>query len=397
MGLVEGYELMKLTLSQPQLRAGLEVDLKAICEGKKNSAEVLRRQLDIYKQCYDVIIRDISLLDRAVGNRFGSNPQAEAGTAPIFAASVHELFKCPKCRNSSIIVRQKKDNSGSFLSCQAYPACKHAIWLQNSIKNIASLDEKCTSCGGENHKVKIKFAQPHMFSMVDEVAAYSRIEDGFYITCLYCDRNVRDVLHIKTDDVKIIGNVVGVASHSIHQPQVFNSNNNNQHNNNNNISNNNRLGNSGQTRNFGTNSSSNDDNNHQRRNWFNTGNNNDDGDDNRPSGGGGAIANNSRLNDSAKGYQVLNNLPNVFCQCKLIAKKLLCRKEGPNKDRPFYNCTNRQCQFFAWADVALPSNVQIAPSSANSSSGSNGGVTGRRCSVCKNLGHNKRNCPNVQH
>lgn len=52
MGLVEGYEAMELELSQPRLRAQLEVDLKLICEGRKDPQAVLREQIEQYKQCY---------------------------------------------------------------------------------------------------------------------------------------------------------------------------------------------------------------------------------------------------------------------------------------------------------------------------------------------------------
>lgn len=45
MGLVEGYDAMGLSFSKPHLRAGLESDLKDICEGRKQPLEVLQQQV----------------------------------------------------------------------------------------------------------------------------------------------------------------------------------------------------------------------------------------------------------------------------------------------------------------------------------------------------------------
>lgn len=46
MGLVEGYDAMGLSMSKPHLRAGLEADLKAIGEGRKQPQLVLAEQVN---------------------------------------------------------------------------------------------------------------------------------------------------------------------------------------------------------------------------------------------------------------------------------------------------------------------------------------------------------------
>ena len=48
MGLVRGYEDMELQLHTPDLRAGLEADLKDICEEKKRPENVLRQQVCLF-------------------------------------------------------------------------------------------------------------------------------------------------------------------------------------------------------------------------------------------------------------------------------------------------------------------------------------------------------------
>jgi DNA topoisomerase-3 len=457
MGLVEGYELMNLNLAQPQLRAGLEVDLKAICEGTKSAEVVLREQIEIYRECYRKITQQVQQLDLAIGNRFNVQPAANAeANLPALAIS-HELFKCPKCRINSMVVKQKKDNAGSFISCQGYPNCKHVIWLQSNVKSIVSVDEKCTACGGDNHKVEIKFAQAYMLGMVDEVPAYSKINGNVYTTCLYCDSKAREVLHIKPDDVKVLGNVVSAGSRPIVQNAPQNSNptlRNLYNNNNNNNNNNNTSGTSNGYQSRGFSSSASNDTRPsqiQRRGWFN---NDDNDDDDRPSGSGAvAISNgtsNSRnygntssgfgsnsINDSRssqiqrrgwfndddnrsssngnlptnnggsnngmwdkakRNQQLLNTLPNIDCNCSKKALKLVCKKEGPNINRPFYKCNKNACKFFQWADVPLPPNLQNQQprgNNASASSSANGNSSGqRKCGNCRLPGHTKKNCPN---
>lgn len=47
-----GYDSMGYEMSKPDLRAELEADLKLICEGKKDKFEVLRQQVQKYKQVF---------------------------------------------------------------------------------------------------------------------------------------------------------------------------------------------------------------------------------------------------------------------------------------------------------------------------------------------------------
>ena len=406
MGLVEGYELMNLQLAKPRLRAGLEEDLKAICLGTRNPEDVLREQIEKYKECYQIITREAAELDRALGQRFGQQPQAAAN---VVVPVMQELFKCPKCRNSSMILKQKRDNSGYFISCQGFPACRNAIWFANEIKEIVAVDEVC-NCGGK--KLKIKFAQMSMLGMVDEVQGRSRIEGSHFITCLVCDDRLRRFLNIPTDSVKILGNVVAAGSRPVQQQNPRDP----------------------PARNFGTSANPPPPASGQnRRGWYNS-----DDDDDRPTGGG-AVSTASIQNQGYppnqpqnqgyrpnppqnqryppnqpqnqgyhsnppqnqgypnqqrnQGYQQnttgnsnktfnLSKLPVVNCKCNIPANKLLV-KQGVNTGRPFYGCSTRACGFFQWGDQNLPAGQ------------SNPGVTKRKCGICRQEGHNKNNCPNV--
>ena len=69
MGLVEGYDSMNLPLAYPELRAELERDLKLICTGQRNPRDVLREQIEKYKEVYRVITTRILQMDQKIAAR----------------------------------------------------------------------------------------------------------------------------------------------------------------------------------------------------------------------------------------------------------------------------------------------------------------------------------------
>lgn len=56
-----GYEL-----SKPRLRAELENDLKAICEGVKQPETVLRSQVEYYKRIFQEVLGKKTILEQEV-------------------------------------------------------------------------------------------------------------------------------------------------------------------------------------------------------------------------------------------------------------------------------------------------------------------------------------------
>lgn len=63
--LCEGYDSMGFQMSKPDLRAELEADLKAICEGQKNADEVLRQQILKYRQVFQMASAQVDKIDAA--------------------------------------------------------------------------------------------------------------------------------------------------------------------------------------------------------------------------------------------------------------------------------------------------------------------------------------------
>lgn len=69
MGLVEGYDSVELPLAYPELRAGLEKDLKLICTGEKDPNSVLAEQIRKYKEVYQIITERIEAMDAKLAER----------------------------------------------------------------------------------------------------------------------------------------------------------------------------------------------------------------------------------------------------------------------------------------------------------------------------------------
>lgn len=60
---------MNLPLAYPELRAGLERDLKLICTGNRIPNDVLREQIEKYKEVYRVITSRIEAMDASLATR----------------------------------------------------------------------------------------------------------------------------------------------------------------------------------------------------------------------------------------------------------------------------------------------------------------------------------------
>ena len=107
----------------------------------------------------------------------------------------------------------------------------------------------------------------------------------------------------------------------------------------------------------------------------------------------------------------------VMCQCEREEEAVLrtVQKEGPNKGRQFYTCAKpreQQCQFFEWSDNVPASSVRTFRGGRGRGGGANSwrmsqastldeeGVRRKRapptCSVCREVGHTKRSCPQLK-
>lgn len=145
MGLVEGYNNIELeiSLAKPTLRADFENDLKLICEGRKDAEVVRREQIAKYKEVFKKVVDKLPQLDNSLANRLQDQPETIQQNNISNNDEYKPAFKCPKCGND-MVLKDKKNNQGKYLSCVAYPTCKNAIWFGNSIETIEVTDVACS-------------------------------------------------------------------------------------------------------------------------------------------------------------------------------------------------------------------------------------------------------------
>ena len=89
----------------------------------------------------------------------------------------------------------------------------------------------------------------------------------------------------------------------------------------------------------------------------------------------------------------------VVCRCGDVAKQLTVQKAGSNQGKQFYACNKPReqgCGFFQWADQDSRTDGFSPPHRGGGRrGGGGGGGGGRLCSVCRQAGHNRKNCPNA--
>ncbi|RUS69493.1 hypothetical protein EGW08_022747 [Elysia chlorotica] len=159
MGLVEGYDSMGYEMSKPHLRSQLEADLKLICQGRKAKDDVLRDQIQKYKEVFIEACRQAQKLDVAISQYLGEAqplPDNDSATGEVdFAPSI--IRKCPRCGNP-MTLRTKKDGKGFYIGCSSYPNCKASIWLPDFVLQASATQETCSTCGpGPVTKLQFKF------------------------------------------------------------------------------------------------------------------------------------------------------------------------------------------------------------------------------------------------
>lgn len=91
-------------------------------------------------------------------------------------------------------LRQKRDNTGFFLTCLGKPECTHVIWLADVIKEIKIHENPCNKCRNGNKNLVIKFKTNNMLAMLN--ASLINDNDRTYESCILCDNSLRVILDI---------------------------------------------------------------------------------------------------------------------------------------------------------------------------------------------------------
>lgn len=145
MGLVEGYNNigLEVSLAKPTLRADFENDLKLICDGLKDPEVVRQEQIAKYRTVFATVSEKMRQIDDSLSIRLSDRPQVveEQQYEDVQHTCV---LKCPKCGND-MVLKNKKDGNGKYITCLGFPNCRNAIWLPQCIQNVEVLNEHCES------------------------------------------------------------------------------------------------------------------------------------------------------------------------------------------------------------------------------------------------------------
>ncbi|XP_076865277.1 DNA topoisomerase 3-alpha [Brachyhypopomus gauderio] len=301
MGLVEGYNSMGYEMSKPDLRAELEADLKLVSEGRKDKVSVLRHHVAKYKAVFIESVKKAKKLDEALSSYLGEAQEFTEQEEQELEMPL-PVRKCPQC-SRDMVLKKRKDNTGKFLSCLGYPACKAAVWFPDAVLEVSRDDSVCPTC------------RPHPVHMLRFKFKRGSLPPGMpleFVGCIGgCDETLREVLNLKY--LHGAGAAGGDSSTRVNRSSAFSQSN---------LSRPNPVL---QTR-----------------------------PDNRPSPPW-PRADSSRPPPNptpASSSHVPSHTQSdaVVCNCGQDALLLTVRKEGPNQGRQFYKCSTGGCKFFLWAD-----------------------------------------------
>ncbi|KAI4326150.1 hypothetical protein MLD38_031490 [Melastoma candidum] len=152
--LVMGYDDMGYKLWKPNLRAMMEMDMRAVSEGAKTKDEVLETCLQQMKACLlDARLNKQKLME-AMALFFERSTQLERDDQHVIRGYVRV---CSLCRDSNMLLKQNRDGN-YFVGCQGYPQCRNVVWLPGSVSEAVVTTGICGSCTpGPVYKIQFKF------------------------------------------------------------------------------------------------------------------------------------------------------------------------------------------------------------------------------------------------
>ncbi|XP_023711894.1 DNA topoisomerase 3-alpha isoform X2 [Cryptotermes secundus] len=347
MGLVEGYDSMGFPMSKPNLRAELEADLKRICDGVKDPKLVLAEQLAKYKEVFRMALQQAEKIDEALGRYLQETAQEVPPIQTEEQAVNQTVLKCPSC-GMDMILRNRREGMGKFITCMGYPNCRNAVWFLGIVEDVELSGESCSECGPHVQKLKFKFRRGSLVPYYPD----------HYTGCVGgCDPHFLECLGVRLSSVRSVQGTqadsgLGSLDHSNGsrncsssvssvtplQTRQLGSDTMRRHGHGRGSTHGTGSVYGGATPAWNINSSQHNEVSVQTYNW-NSGS--------RASAGSGAIRTPGVLEN---GNQHDNA---IVCNCNVDALLLTVRKEGPNKGRQFYKCGKPQgqgCNYFMWVD-----------------------------------------------
>ena len=394
-GLVEGYELIGHRMSKPQLRAEMEVDFAAICDGLKTRQQVLQDQLRRYSSAFTALERDCAKLERSLAKYFSQNSnnssnvssQIENGDAN--ASSNSTVMKCRLCE-SLMTLRQNRRRSLSAsqsetfsikweIVCESYPNCKATLNLPNFVLSAEVSRTTCSRCANRSQTsaTDLQNSDTALPKLIDFRFKPGSIPPFFgveYTGCVAgCNNDLLSLFREAGSSFTNSSRFLNSTTSSQRSTSFSSANSS--------ISNSSSIhsqgprgsrirgasqhgrpsstvrGSNNSSRGTRVQSSSN----HRGQRSFNEHRGHSTG---QRGVGRGFNRRNSSGSNNSSGIHLPpsrsfsnssdNNSsgPNVSCSCNQLVVSRTVRKEGPNQGRQFYSCATRGCNFFLWAPDA---------------------------------------------
>jgi len=110
-----------------------------ICQRQKNPNELLQDQINKYREVFKVAIERANLIDDSLAHYLDQRP---IQTEQALAREDVTIFKCPKC-GSNMVLKERRQSRGKYISCMGYPTCTNAIWFPEAIEDVEVLNETC--------------------------------------------------------------------------------------------------------------------------------------------------------------------------------------------------------------------------------------------------------------
>ncbi|KAJ3425781.1 DNA topoisomerase 3-alpha [Anaeramoeba flamelloides] len=360
LALVESYDSLGFQFSKPNLRSNLEFDLKLIISGQKNKNDVLQNNIKLYKDAFLKTINNRNKFIAKLRLYFQINPNPPIQSTKQFL----QIMTCPKCGPQTKVLLRTTKNGKTYCGCRNYPNCKFSIWpKENVFSEIKITTVICQSCLRNNIK---SFKCDCSFNNIPMI---SHLEPFPYRACIYCDPEIAEFVSINMGNTNTNNsNSQNRNSNSQQYNQNRNTNNsqysNNTNNNFNNYSNQINRNQNNQFNNFNNNNRNNYNNNNNNNNYNNSNNNYGGNNNYNNRNNYNNNNNNNNYNNSGSNYNNNNN------------GRGRGRGRGRGGSRGGGNSRKRSKQ--------KNNNSNMKQSRV------------RKCSVCKQPGHDKRNCPTLK-
>ncbi|KAJ1648751.1 DNA topoisomerase 3-alpha [Dispira simplex] len=150
--LVEGYDNVgfDLSLTKPYLRCEMEQDMKDISAGRCSKEEVVRKNLQRYRDVYEKTAERLQVLESALSKHLGHEPDGDP-TPPMLTSTV--IRNCPQCSNTMVL--RVTANNRPYIGCLGYPQCRSSIWFPNYVTQVKAENVTCTRCDSPSQPVKL--------------------------------------------------------------------------------------------------------------------------------------------------------------------------------------------------------------------------------------------------